>query len=152
MQAVNVVQPALAKFYDSLTDEQKAFDDMGAPQGSQPQSGKPAANPQAQCGQNVMTWPTEQVDRVLQPNDAQRAKLQALDAAAAQAADVVKAACPSQTASTPPGRLAAEGKRLQAMLQAVEAIRPKLEDFYNSLSDSQKAGFNNLGRRVFAQK
>ncbi len=47
---------------------------------------------------------------------------------------------------------AGEGKHLQAMLQAVQTIRLPLGDFYNSLSDEQKARFNNLGRQLFAQK
>jgi len=49
-------------------------------------------------------------------------------------------------------RLAAEGKRLQAMLQAVETIRPKLDDFYASLSNEQKARFNTIGRQLFAAR
>jgi hypothetical protein len=99
-----------------------------------------------------MAWPTEQIDQAVQPNDAQRAKLDALKSAAANGADIIKAACPSETPSTPPGRLAAAGKHLQAMLQAVDAIRPPLHDFYNSLSDNQKARFNTMGKQLFAQK
>ena len=71
--------------------------------------------------------------------------------AAAKGADIIKAACPSETPSTPPARLAAAGKHLQAMLQAVDAIRPPLHDFYNSLSDNQKARFNTMGKQLFAQ-
>jgi len=37
------------------------------------------------------------------------------------------------------------------MLQAVETIRPPLHDFYNALSDDQKARFNTMGRQLFAQ-
>ena len=37
------------------------------------------------------------------------------------------------------------------MLQAVDAIRPPLHDFYNSLSDNQKARFNTMGKQLFAQ-
>jgi hypothetical protein len=32
--------------------------------------------------------------------------------------------------------------RLSAMLEAMNAIRPKLQDFYASLNDEQKAKFN----------
>ena len=87
----------------------------------------------------------------MQPNDAQRAKLDALQSAAAQAADAIKAACPSgEPPHTPPGRLAAVGKRLQAMLQAVETVQPALQDFYNSLGDDQRARFNTMGRQLSA--
>ena len=36
-------------------------------------------------------------------------------------------------------------KRLAAMLQAVQTVRPALEKFYQSLNDEQKARFNALG-------
>jgi hypothetical protein len=154
VQAVNIVQPPLAKFYDSLTDEQKArFNAIGAPQGKQAASGQQAAqNPQSECTGSPMAFPADQIDRVVQPNDTQRAKLNALQAASSKAADLINASCPATLPATPPDRLGAEGRHLQAMLQAVQAIRPALDDFYNSLSDEQKARFNNLGRQLFAQK
>lgn len=152
VQAINIVQPPLAKFYDSLSDEQKArFNALGARQ--QPPAGEKAGqNPQAQCGENAVAWPGDRIARLVRPDGAQRAKLDALNAAAANAADTIKAACPSELPSTPPGRLAAEGKRLQAILQAVQTMRPKLDDFYASLSDEQKARFNTIGRQLFAQR
>jgi len=154
VQAVNIVQPPLAKFYNSLSDEQKArFNDIGAPQGKQAAASQQAAqNPQSECTGSPMAFPADRIDRALQPSDAQRAKLNALQAAAAKAADLIKASCPSALPATPPDRLAAEGRHLQAMLQAVQTIRPALDDFYNSLSDEQKAHFNTLGRQLFAQK
>ncbi len=97
-----------------------------------------------------MAWPTDQIDRVVHPNDAQRAKLDALQSAAAQAANDIKAACPAELPATPPDRLAAIGKRLDAMLQGVETVRPALAAFYNSLSDEQKAQFDGMGRQLFA--
>jgi hypothetical protein len=39
-------------------------------------------------------------------------------------------------------------KRLEAMIEAANAVRPALEDFYASLSDEQKATFNRLGRNT----
>ena len=48
-------------------------------------------------------------------------------------------------------RIAAVGQRLQAMLQGVETMQPALADFYNSLSDDQKARFNSMGRQLFSQ-
>ena len=54
-------------------------------------------------------------------------------------------------APTPPARLATVGQRLAAMLQGVETMQPALADFYNSLSDDQKARFNSMGRQLLAQ-
>lgn len=153
VQAVNLVQPPLAKFYDSLSDEQKArFNDIGTQNRQPSDQAKQAANPQAACGESVMAFPTERIDHTVQPNDAQRTKLQALADASGKAADLIKASCPSQMPATPPDRLAAEGRHLQAMLQGVQTIRPALVDFYNALSDEQKARFNTLGRQLFAAK
>jgi LTXXQ motif family protein len=154
VQAVNIVSPPLTKFYDSLNDEQKArFNDIGTNgPGAQPTQASKPANPQTECDASVMAWPTDQIDREVHPTDAQRAKLHALQSAAANAANAIKTACPSEIPSTPPARLAAVGKHLQAMLQAVQTIRPALDDFYNSLTDDQKARFNTMGRQLFAAK
>jgi LTXXQ motif family protein len=159
VDAVNLISPPLTKFYDSLSDEQKArFDDIAPPappqaQGAQGgpsgQQGKP--NVQAQCNASVMAWPTDRIDDTLHPSDAQRTKLEALQSALSQGAETIKAACPTEVPATPPSRLAAIGNRLNAMLQAVQTVQPALSDFYDSLSDDQKARFNTMGKQLFAQ-
>jgi hypothetical protein len=144
--------PPLGRFYDSLSDDQKArFNSIGANQGRRARQPANAANPTVECGANILAWPNEQIDRIVRPDDAQRARLEALQSAAAQAADMIRAACPSQIPATPPGRLEAVGNRLQAMLQAVETVRPALSDFYAALNDDQKARFNTMGQQLFAQ-
>jgi LTXXQ motif family protein len=90
-------------------------------------------------------WPIEQIAQTVQPDDTQRATLDELKAAAAQALDILKASCPTELPSTPTGRLEAMHKRLAAMLQAVQTVRPALESFYQSLNDEQKARFNAIG-------
>ena len=153
-EAVNIVNPPLGKFYDSLSDEQKArFNSIAPPEGKREgvAQKQTAQNPQAQCGASVMNWPGDQIDRVVRPDDAQRVKLQALQSASAQASDIIKAACPSEVPATPPARLAAVGQRLNAMLQAVGTVRPALTDFYAALSDDQKARFNTMGKQLFAE-
>lgn len=150
--AVNVVSPPLQKFYDSLSDEQKArFNDIAPSEGKRTAPSQNVPKPQAQCSANVMNWPSDQVDRVVRPDDAQRAKLDALQSAMTQSADMIKAACPSEVPATPPARLAAVGQRLNAMVQAVGTVRPALTDFYASLSDDQKARFNTMGKELFAE-
>ena len=153
VDAVNVISPPLTKFYDSLSDEQKArFNDIAPPAPKNAANGNESTpSVQAQCNANVMAWPTDQIDNTVQPNDAQRAKLEALKSALSQGADTIKAACPTEVPPTPPDRLAAIGNRLKAMLQAVGTVQPALADFYNSLSDDQKAHFNGMGKQLFAQ-
>jgi hypothetical protein len=159
VNAVNLVEPPLTQFYVSLSDEQKArFNDIAPPappptaqNGDSAQNGATPPTIQAQCGANVMAWPGDKIDQVIKPDDAQRTKLQALQSAVTQAGDAIKAACPSDMPATPPSRLAAIGSRLGAMLQAVQTLQPALADFYNSLTDDQKARFNNMGQQLFAQ-
>jgi hypothetical protein len=152
VDAANTVSPPLTKFYDSLSDEQKArFNDMSPPQQAQaPQGQQTPPSLVSQCNATIMAWPSDQIDALVKPDDAQRAKLAALTSAASQAAGTIKAACPSEVPATPPSRLAAIGQHLQAMLQAVQAIQPPLADFYNSLSDDQKARFDAMGKQLFA--
>ena len=89
-------------------------------------------------------WPIERIAQTVEPNDAQRAILDKLKGATAQALDQVKAACPTALPSTPTGRIEAMRQRLEAMLAAVRTVRPVLEKFFDSLNDEQKARFNAL--------
>jgi hypothetical protein len=58
---------------------------------------------------------------------------------------MLKGTCEPNEALTPPARLSAAGKRLDAMLQAVETVKSALDDLYAKLSDEQKAQFESIG-------
>lgn len=90
-------------------------------------------------------WPIERIAQTVEPDDAQRAALNELKDATANALDILKASCPTALPSTPTGRIEAMRQRLDAMLQAVRTVRPAMEKFYQSLNDEQKARFNALG-------
>ncbi|MGB7257701.1 MAG: Spy/CpxP family protein refolding chaperone, partial [Pseudolabrys sp.] len=98
-------------------------------------------------GTGVTAWPFEEIEKAVAPTPDQEALLVNLRGAAKKAADVFKASCPSENAypATPPGRLRAMMARLLATLDAVKTVRPELEKFYGSLSDEQKAKFNDIG-------
>jgi hypothetical protein len=64
-----------------------------------------------------------------------------LKAATVKAVDIMQQACPTDLSSTPTGRLAAMRSRVDAMLRAVEVIRPALDRFYQSLNDEQRERF-----------
>jgi hypothetical protein len=153
--AVATVQPPLEKFYSLLTDEQKAR--LTALGNDQRQS-KAASDSTSSLAQScsaappgVMEWPTAEIDQTVRPTDAQRASLTALQNATTQAADLLKAACLSSDPLTPPARLAAVGKRLDTMLQAVKMVNVALNDFYGTLSDEQKARFEAIGPQRTSQ-
>ena len=76
VDAVNAVSPPLGKFYDSLSDEQKArFNGIAPPAPKQAQNQQHAQSPQADCNASVMAWPSDQIDHVVRPSDDQRGKL-----------------------------------------------------------------------------
>ena len=58
---------------------------------------------------------------------------------------MLKASCQPDSTLTPPARLAAVGKRLDVMLQAVETVKAALDDLYSDLTDEQKAQFEAIG-------
>jgi hypothetical protein len=89
-------------------------------------------------------FPIERITQQVQPDQDQQRLLDDLKAGTAKAVDILRAACPTELPSTPTGRLAAMRQRVEAMLQAVQVVRPTLEKFYGSLSDEQKERFNAL--------
>ena len=153
LQALDTVRPALAKFFDSLSDEQKArFNAMGRQQtagGGQPKDEAQVCRTQAPAGLTDQTM--RRIEQDVRPNDRQKGDLDALRDAAAKAADILHNACPSQTPITPVARLDAMANHVKAMLDAINTVRPALERFYASLSDEQKAHFNVMSRQASNQ-
>jgi LTXXQ motif family protein len=101
----------------------------------------------AACEQtaNVADWPFGQIEAAIAPTPPQQELLNNLKNAASRAASMLKASCPTSFPLTPPGRLQAMTGRLEATLAAVDAVRPPLAQFYDSLTDEQKARFNAIG-------
>lgn len=153
LQAVQIVKPALETFYNALNDEQKErFNQIGpskAATGAEAQSA--SADDAKKCGEakpGLTNLPIEQIEDVLGPNDAQQADLDRLGEATVKAVGILQAACPAETPLTPPGRLQAIETRLQAMIEAANAVKPALGSFYAALTAEQKARFNRLGREL----
>jgi hypothetical protein len=152
-RAVDTVRGPLDRFYGLLSDEQKA-QLSAASQAPGQQNARSRGSLVQNCGAtNAATqWPASQIENAVRPNEPQRARLGALQNAAAQAAEQLAASCPSELPITPPARLAAVAKRLDAMVQAVKSVRAALNDFYGSLNDEQKAQFNLIGQPRSAQR
>ncbi|HEY2419211.1 MAG TPA: Spy/CpxP family protein refolding chaperone, partial [Steroidobacteraceae bacterium] len=96
----------------------------------------------------ITAWPFAEIASALRPTPEQRALLDQLKSAAAQAADSLKNSCSDSYALTPPGRLRAMVDRISATLEAMRIVRPALEAFYDALSDEQRARFNTLSPRL----
>ena len=102
----------------------------------------------AEPDKGVAAWPFDKIAEAVRPSAEQQSLLQQMELAAGQAADRLKQACPENLPMTPGGRLQAMTLRLQGTLDAVKLVRPPLEKFYESLSDEQKARFNELGPEI----
>ncbi len=150
LEAVQTVRPALDRFYNSLSDEQKArFNALGPKPASKTEVSE--ALDASTCKQpkaGLVTLPIESIDEVVKPTDLQAADLKRLQEATDKAVTILQAACPEDTPLTPTGRLEAMEKRLQAMVEAADTVKPALDSFYASLSNEQKARFNVLGREL----
>jgi len=101
-------------------------------------------NPQ---GAGLAEWRMERIERLIKPNDAQRAKLNDLRAASTKAAESIAAACPREFPAGASARMELMEKRLEAMLAAIKTVRPAFDAFYATLSDEQKARINTAGPR-----
>ena len=98
-------------------------------------------------GAGLAEWRMERIERLINPNDAQRAALDNLRNASAKAAEIVTAACPREFPASATGRLELMEKRLDAMQQAIKTVRPAFDAFYATLNDEQKARVNTSGPR-----
>ncbi|HET9902871.1 MAG TPA: Spy/CpxP family protein refolding chaperone [Xanthobacteraceae bacterium] len=100
-------------------------------------------------GERVMSFMLDRLERITQPTDAQKPAFDKLKEAAARARETIQQACPDGPRPvTPPGRLAAAERHLEAMLAGVRLLRPPLEEYYGSLSEEQKARlYMHQGRR-----
>jgi hypothetical protein len=87
----------------------------------------------------------------VQPTAGEQKLLDDLKAATIKAVEVMQAACPAELPSTPTGRLTAMRTRVDAMLQAVQIVRPALDKFYGALNDEQRERFNALDQGDQAQ-
>jgi hypothetical protein len=101
------------------------------------------------CGddsRDIAGLPIDQIQQTLQLNDAQGAALDELANASVQAAQQIKAACPTQIALTAPERLATMQQRIEAMIGGVQTVQPALQKFYDLLNDEQRARLNALAQ------
>jgi LTXXQ motif family protein len=146
LEAVQTVRPPLERFYQLLSDEQKARLNAVSP------GGKSIAEEDQRaltkfCRERVPAvtdLPFDRIAQATQPTPAQRSALDELKNVSSNAAERLRANCPSYAAVTPTGRIEAMEKRLEATHGAALVVQPALTKFYDGLSDEQKAHFNSL--------
>ena len=151
VQAWGMLRTPLDNFYNSLNDEQRQRFAALGPASSARSNRRGSAsgdNLAALCSSRTESFtqlPVQRVEQAVKPTQQQQDALEKLKAASTEAANQLQASCPAQSPQTPIDRFDAVGKRLDAMAGAIKTVRPALADFYSSLTDEQKARFNNLG-------
>jgi hypothetical protein len=144
IRAIQIVRPALEKFYESLNDEQKSkFNQMGSSEGAS--SGGDLAALCSRQAEGAVNVPAQRIQQVVAPNAQEQSAFDDLKKTAQKAADQLRSSCPSAVPRSPVARLDAVETRLDSMLGAIKSIRPSLGNFYGSLTDEQKARFNTMG-------
>jgi hypothetical protein len=145
-QAMQIVRSPLERFYQALSDEQKQqFNTISSSIGD---AGS-AADMAALCSQQASSFiklPLQRIEDVVEPTAQQQSALDELKSATQKADDQLRLSCPTAVSKSPLARLDTIKARLDAVADAIRAIRPSLKNFYASLSDDQKAQFNMMGR------
>jgi hypothetical protein len=107
--------------------------------------GTASANWNEMCGaQRPLSAWTDEIAQMVQPNEAQRAKLDDFGAAVEQADKSIRGSCPTAETKGPVQRVDVMRDRVWAMRQAVVLMRPPLESFYQSLDERQKTLLNGM--------
>ena len=86
----------------------------------------------------LRSWPVSPVESLILLSDEQHADLYDLTAAIYRATAGLVSACPAEGNLTALGRLDAKQRQLEALQKGIDAVRPVLSSFENSLSDSQR--------------
>ncbi|RFB80601.1 Spy/CpxP family protein refolding chaperone [Methylovirgula sp. 4M-Z18] len=101
------------------------------------------------CNPTTPPFPADKVaarlTEMLKLTDAQKPALKDLEDSVAKAIEDTKSLCLEKPDMTSlPGRAAFAAKRMTVMAAAINSVQPKLEAFYNTLDDKQKAAFNEM--------
>ena len=121
------------------------------------QSTPPATEPPPEVcgsagGSNGADGVIERIEQTVAPNDAQRALLEKLRSALVTAGERIAAVCRTEVPTDPLQRLNVIQDRVGAMRDAALTIRVPLENFYNSLSDEQKARLSGAAAQAAGER
>ena len=142
--AVSIVRQPLQDFEQALNDDQKAK--FAAVPASAPatdhQDRSAAIAPSCGGSPTAIDATIDQIDRSVQPNEAQRPALADVKAAFAKAVDDLQAHCPTTVPPTAVARLDAVEARLDATWRSVLSSQVALANFESKLDDAQRDRFN----------
>jgi hypothetical protein len=152
LESRTTMHPALANFYASLDEEQKARIVVNVSSNVQTKPNRDSrlavdfdnqqhADQDPVCRQwaaILRSWPIRQVEAGTQLSDEQHAALYEVTAAFYHAAAGLVSSCPAENPLTPLGRLEAEQMQLEALRRGIDIIQPVVMTFEKLLTDVQK--------------
>ena len=92
-------------------------------------------------------WEVRWIERVVRPNETQRAALNDLQSASNKAIATMATACKAEAPATTKAGLEMIDNRLEIMSQAVKSLRPAFDAFYASLDRQQQQRLDVFGPR-----
>jgi hypothetical protein len=132
-----LVREPLAKFYATLTREQRAK--FERPQDSADTFGMCSAA-------SAQRLPFTQLEKTIRPTGEQRAAFGNLQRRFEQAALSLRASCPGKPPATPVARLDAALDRIDAITYAAGSLAPTFGEFYAGLNEDQRTRLAQFGR------
>jgi LTXXQ motif family protein len=148
--AISIVRQPLQDFAQSLNDDQKAkfaAVAVSPPAPSPPadrQDQSTAIAPSCAGSPTAIDSTIDQIDRSVQPTEAQRPALTSVKQAFAKADDDLQAHCPTTVPPTAVGRLDAIEARLDATWRSVLSTQVALANFETKLDDAQRDRFDTM--------
>lgn len=140
IKAIQIIRSPFARFYNSLSNEQKRqFNAMNGPT----EGTRSASNLASLCSQQpggFVSLPMQRIEQVVQPNEQQQGAFGNLKRVAQNAANQLRSSCPTAIPQSPVERLDIVEARLKTIVEATKSIHADLESFYASLSDGRKQG------------
>ena len=141
----------LKNFYESLTSAQKSSFAVLQPQNTSPPDDKTqGADKQSQAcaAQNIGSAErlVKEIEMKVKPDKTQAASLENLHKASSDMAKLLIASCAQPIPADPLARLDSASDQITAMNYAASNVQIALDDFYGSLSQTQKARFEATGR------
>jgi hypothetical protein len=146
-RSVEMLKPSLAKFEQSLSEEQRARLSGAKNETDHRADGQPAGGEICDATAAITRLPVERIARTVRPRGEQREALVQAFAETARAADILARNCPMQVPTTPLARLEGMERQLNAANEAVETVILATRDFYDTLRPEQKARFDRLNSR-----
>jgi hypothetical protein len=141
--ALDMIRQPLQDLAQTLNDDQRAkFDAIPAAIADRKQTDMALASCASSSG--AIDWSIDQINRSVQPTDAQRNDVNSLKDAFSQAAVDLQAHCPTAMPATPFARLETIEARLDATWRSVLSIQVALSNFETKLSYTQKDHFDRM--------